>query len=340
MFMLLLHRRWKWRDGRGFTLIELLVVIAIIAILIGLLLPAVQKVREAAGRAKCSNNLKQLSLACVHYVDASGRGILPPGGSNWTESGNWLVFTLPYMEQTALYSQIVKANNGAPIDTTPNSIGIAEAAGVLKAGSGGTKLPYGRCPSDDWDQTAAVVNYVGSLGPQCAPGPYGGVAGDPCDPYLGNCNMPQWGWVTSPAHGNDTNPQNIRGLFNRLGAQMAYTAAIPDGTSNTIMIGEALPGVHDHLRNNRWYGYNDGNAHCTTIMPMNVITPEQVDLTDAVCLRAVNNWDIVWGFSSRHTGGCNFAFADGSVHFLSNSISTELYNKLGCRNDGQAQPPN
>src|SRR5262245_17739990 len=114
------------RKRRGFTLLELLVVIAIIAVLIGLLLPAVQKVREAASRMKCANQLRQLALACHNYHDAHGH--LPPGGitslPNETPAynqGGWTVYVLPYMEQENLFGKI--PNLGVPYrDAIPEAI--------------------------------------------------------------------------------------------------------------------------------------------------------------------------------------------------------------------------
>jgi len=133
------------RRRRAFTLIELLVVIAIIAILIGLLVPAVQKVREAAARAQCLNNLKQLALACMTYESANKaypRGNFPgnPSTTNCFATGDcgasWLFMVLPYMEQTGLYTQVRAAG----------SLATAGARGVLPA-----VLPFSRCPSDGWE---------------------------------------------------------------------------------------------------------------------------------------------------------------------------------------------
>src|SRR5690348_7215892 len=134
-------RKFAHGRGKGFTLIELLVVIAIIAILIALLVPAVQKVREAAARMQCQNNLKQLALACQSYADTNQHKLPPGGYYNWDQRGTWHVYVLPYMEQTALYNQI-QAAAGGPIATTGNSVGIAESKQVVQRNVRGY-LPYG-----------------------------------------------------------------------------------------------------------------------------------------------------------------------------------------------------
>ncbi len=311
-------RRWQ---SRGFTLIELLVVIAIIAILIGLLLPAVQKVREAANRMKCSNNLKQYGIACHMFNDTYN--YLPPGGKqnpdgDWNaDKGSWLVFTLPYVEQEPLWKSMPNYN-------VPGYNSIANS--ILPQ----TKLPLGRCPSDGYNLDAAVCNYVGSLGPQCAIGPCGyNPHQQYCDPR--NNGLGDWGYAVSPDHGNSYSAQDIRGMFNRLGAKITL-ASVTDGTSNTIMIGESLPGQHDHLAQNYWPGYNGGAAHCTTIIPINYRSDGQNWCSPPETF--AGNWNVSWGFKSNHTNGTNFVYADGSVHFVSQSINHRTYQLLGCRNDG------
>jgi len=319
-------------------LIELLVVIAIIAVLIGLLLPAVQKVREASAKTKCFDNLKNLALACVHYTD-NNAGLLPPGGSagywdannnlvgDWgSDRGTWLVYTLPYMEQKPIWDR-------APNLQIKGFYNPIAPIAALRA-----KLPYGRCPSDGSRVDEPVSNYVGSLGPRCLPGPCG------YDPYAGWCQPENsglgggynnMGYRWSPDHGNEwTNSNNIRGLFNRLGTKISYASIVGgDGTSTTIMLGETLADKHDHIPGG-WWSFNGGASHVGTIIPINY----QIDPTAGSCSpadRFNGNWAVSWGFRSNHTGGSNFAFADGHVQLLNQSIQHRTYQLLGCRNDNQ-----
>jgi prepilin-type N-terminal cleavage/methylation domain-containing protein/prepilin-type processing-associated H-X9-DG protein len=338
------YARWRRWRMKGFTLIELLVVIAIIAILIGLLVPAVQKVREAANRIKCSNNLKQFGLACHMHHDTHGfmpkaELLFNPDSDKWNgnfwwnaDKGSWLVYALPYIEQDNLFKSIPDLNV-----SSEQLIALKLGDSISRSLCPQTKLPIGRCPSDDWDIDAVVCNYVGSLGPQCATGG----CGTADDPYQIYCNRTsqflQWGYGDSPDHGNSYNSGDIRGMFNRLGVKITLGMVAGDGTSNTIMIGESLPNEHDHLAQNNWAAFNGGNAHCTTIIPINHKSAYH-DPNGNRCARPLENyqnWNVSWGFKSHHSGGTNFVFADGSVHFIAEGIDHRTYQLLGCRNDGQ-----
>jgi len=332
------------RRTSAFTLIELLVVIAIIAILIGLLLPAVQKVREAAARAKCSNNLKQFGIGLHSYHDVNNR--FPPGGQGgvsadgqlrgldqpgnsgqWdSDQGSWLVYVLPYVEQDALYKQI------NPQQNVFNSVG--SKAGILS----GKPPPIWRCPSDDYELDRPWTNYAGCLGPQCLAGQCGSEPNQVwCQPENsgvggGVANM---GYTWSPDHGNSGSATYIRGMFNRQGAVMLMSSMSGDGTSNTLLVGETLPAQHDHFTNVGWWHFNGGGVGAGTIVPINYRSDGQ---SCSPPDRYRGNWNVAWGFKSKHTGGANFVLGDASVRFISQTIDHRTYQLLGCRNDGQAVP--
>jgi prepilin-type processing-associated H-X9-DG protein len=293
---------------------------------------------------KCSNNLKQWGLALHNYHDVNNR--FPPGGAmgwdpsgeiptqdpgrqgDWgSEEGSWIVWTLPYVEQDNLYKLI------NPNYAVRNSVGI----GINNVPTSQRRFSLLRCPSDDWDKTATVCNYVGSLGPQCAISPCGN---DPnqkyCHPAISG--LGDWGYDDPGAdnewynHGNSFNASDIKGMFNRLGANISMSS-VTDGLSNTILVGESLPKMHDHLAQNAWWSYNGGNSHVSTIVPIN--TRSEGTNCAAAINPQNNDWNQSWGFKSRHSGGVNLLFGDGSVRFVRDSIDMKTYQLLGCRNDNQ-----
>src|SRR5262245_42471093 len=341
------------RITSAFTLIELLVVIAIIAILIGLLLPAVQKVREAAARMSCQNNLKQWGLAQHTYHDVNGRfpagemccksklvgGVVTPSlNDDWNDNrGTWIVHSLPFVEQDGLYKLFGSLESVSVYDpagsTDPNitQVPATPATGLKNPIVPNTKFKILRCPSDGWNLDDSLCNYVGSLGPQCAVGPCGNDANN------AYCNQPAIGIPPSPDHGNAWGAGDIRGMYNRLGAKISMSSA-SDGLSNTILIGETLPEMHDHFWSGSWAHFNGGAAHVSTIVPINYKSDRRAACDSTNNTVSFQNWNISWGFKSRHANGVNFVFGDGSVRFINQSISHTTYQLLGGRSDGQAIP--
>jgi prepilin-type N-terminal cleavage/methylation domain-containing protein/prepilin-type processing-associated H-X9-DG protein len=334
---------------RAFTLIELLVVIAIIAILIGLLLPAVQKVREAAARSRCQNNLKQFGLAIHAYADINNGqfpeggmyGVVPtgrytpnaPNNADWNSNqGNWIVLTLPQMEQAPLFAQINQRFNVHNSVSTPTGGG-----GGVDAMNPKPRPPYLRCPSDDWDPSATTTNYVASSGPTCLSSPCGYLPNQGwCQPEVSGLGggFAGMGYTTSADTGNTGDAAAVRGVFNRLGAKITFSM-VTDGLSNTIAVGESLPRHNDHLAGNVWWHYNSGGAaHASTIAPINQRS-DGTNCSDPARPRS-DSWNVSLAFKSNHTGGANFVFGDGSVRFVQQSIDHRTYQLLGCRNDGQA----
>jgi prepilin-type N-terminal cleavage/methylation domain-containing protein/prepilin-type processing-associated H-X9-DG protein len=298
---------------RGFTLIELLVVIAIIAILIALLVPAVQKVREAAARLQCQNNLKQIGLALHNFHGTYKRfpsGLMVPVGNGASGSiqqsscprcqqppmpnmwGSWLTWILPFMEQQNVYAQV---NLNAREYTY---CGSPTAAGA-------TVVPTYICPSDYVPKSVIQYDVY-----------YFGV-----NSYFGNAGTKAWPVANASLNG-----------------VLYYNSAvrigdITDGTSNTLLAGERYnqdPNVADanlsDWRGWAWTNYNSGADHLAdTSYPINSKAAQI-----GVDARKTN-------FGSGHTGGANFVLCDGSVRFLSLTSVGGLVTlvRLSLPNDGQ-----
>ena len=341
----------------AFTLIELLVVIAIIAILIALLVPAVQKVREAAARSQCQNNLKQLALACVNYEGAYKRfprGNERPASASFVDGDNgasWMFIVLPYMEQGAYHDQVRAAGTLA----NGLTLGIVPPKSVL---------PFTRCPSDYWERSdPKYCNYVGSSGPQCNNPPAGGGCNTPifqqyCNGDNSGLAVPNTlspltypGYQASHTWGDTNNADLVRGMFVRGGATIKV-AHVFDGLSNTLLLGELLPQFSEFQRytSHGWLGGNNV-AQGQTIQPINwpidevdgsipayapeCIAPPHGTFCPSGPTHCMWNWHVTWGFRSRHAGGVNFAFGDGTVRFISQNIDHKTYQYLGCRHDSQ-----
>ncbi len=361
------HRKVSFR-WRGFTLIELLVVIAIIAVLIALLLPAVQQAREAARRAQCKNNLKQLGLAIHNYEGTSKQFPIASGHnwhSNWASDGgsrgylkgNVLVMLLPYTDQAPLYKELdfQPFNNqggSVPYAVGPPSKRTVPGGQFVGVDTNGYSLinrqllPGLICPTYDgnvsgWSDTK-ITNYMPSDGATYHWGnsscyfdfPAPGSSANGHEQYFRNGMNGAW-W------GMSNDPNAISGVFSA-GGWAAKIAQITDGTANTIAMGEVRPNCTS------WYlaGWGSNGPGCTasTMAPVNYNSCSTTDgnaqgrdhngvLTNGCGW--YDNHQTSEGFKSKHTGGAHFLMCDGTVKFITDGIQYQLYQRLGDRSDGR-----
>jgi prepilin-type N-terminal cleavage/methylation domain-containing protein/prepilin-type processing-associated H-X9-DG protein len=301
----------------AFTLIELLVVIAIIAILIALLVPAVQKVREASARTQCANNLKQIGLAVHGYHDAYKT--IPPGRLNYDGGISWFVQILPYIEQKDFFNEW---NLNKRYWTTPEATRLKAVATYFCP----TRRPPGTiCTNESPDS--------GSPG-----GQFKGATGD----YAGN-----GGWNSSPEDGG--NPQGFNGPLCRGVLIMAnhtndgsynpikWSArlkwkSILDGTSSTFLAGER----HVEAKGYGNFNKGDGSIYNTDNSGLNIHRVAGWDkIHSAKPLARSVNEPFSYQFGSYHPGMCQFVFCDGSVRAIDVGIDNTNLGLLACRNDQQ-----
>ena len=329
------------RGRAGFTLLELLVVIAIIAVLIGLLLPAVQKVREAASRLKCQNNLKQLALALHNYEATAGRFPAAGRGYSWCYSAaggpgetqvynsNGLVLLLPYVEQEALFRRF---NLGEASGRTDNDVAVRNANGTLvgnpvsngNAAAASSVVPAFLCPTDM--STPALGRLRG--------GHYG-----PGGSFEGAAT--NYDFITSDSDYSVCNNWRSSGAKRMFGENSTTRIGdVQDGLSITLMLGETT----------RWHVNGAAFAWAYRTWVMTGIDPGTSDA-------GINHWHLphvhptwesppyfpvvgrlrTWwaAAGSLHTNGCNFAFGDGSVRCLSQHTDTTTLERLCRIADGQ-----
>ena len=311
---------------RAFTLIELLVVIAIIAILIGLLLPAVQKVREAAARLSCQNNLKQIGLAAHNYYDTNDH--LPPGyvyvetilpslsgkpyqvapawdhippikiASPVDPGWGWAVYLLPYLEQQNVYNTIDIAKN----TDSPTNVAMRE-----------TQLPIYTCPSDRLPGVFPVLDAKNVLIVNAATNSYTANYG-----ALMQLNL-------DPEKGNGVLFRNSKVKFNE----------IADGLTQTILVGERPA----HFAQVPWIGaITSGTVRTTPNAPVftSVILPPMTMPMARVGLKPLNDpWSEPYDFFTPHHAVANFVFSDGSVHAIRTSVDLVTLQQLATRAGGE-----
>jgi prepilin-type N-terminal cleavage/methylation domain-containing protein/prepilin-type processing-associated H-X9-DG protein len=311
--------RARKRTRSAFTLIELLVVIAIISVLIGLLLPAVQKVRDSAARMSCQNNMKQLGLA-VHVYDNTyqklppgAQGLMGPASAQYMGT-SWIVLILPNIEQGSIYDQYKSSENYNSVTNT--------AVGTLR-------VPTIFCPSgakvtsiDSTETGQQTTHYYAILGPGDATTtttPFYPVSSIGTD---GNVAMPM---STTTSTGQNATPGMLAFYYSNLQALGYVTMSdVVDGTSNTLMIGERSltplaggnGGYISWVRGNKYDSASSTYLGCGAAKNMTY----PINSTPNYTSGQLN--DLSMG--SNHTGGANFVLGDGSVRFISKDADINI----------------
>jgi prepilin-type N-terminal cleavage/methylation domain-containing protein/prepilin-type processing-associated H-X9-DG protein len=340
----------------AFTLVELLVVIAIIGVLIGLLLPAVQKAREAARRSSCQSNLRQMALSVLQYESVYGK--FPTGSVNYgaeltspsrrgSNSVSWHYFILPFIEQLELFEK--GAVQSSETETS------AERSWRIRSDG----AAYQKCPSDDALRTRNWKSYNSFNSPTnyfACRGPVAYAQGDTCTFWFQSWhNRPDLGYNGGSGgsmdgrtfignNASNVNAGNIRGMFNPISLSVVSDAEevmrirsklVADGMSKTIMLGESLPTQMRVFEGNAYMAW--GNYPMVTTIPINTHVDE-VSNDCAANQYIKRNWGVATGFKSRHDSGANFAFGDGTVRFLNDTINMDTFQLLGHIRDGKAIP--
>ena len=307
---------------RGFTLIELLVVIAIIAVLIGLLLPAVQAAREAARRAQCVNNLKQIGLAMHNYESANGS--FSPGrkGCCW---GTWVVFILPYLEAGNTYNAWNFVEGPTADFGFANN--IFRYSGVGNRTVTANRIGAYTCPSDTPDVGTTVLshNYAVNMGTTS-------------NSQVANLN----GVLFAGAPFSDMVKGNSTGTN---GGAYGFRD-MPDGTSNTLMAAEVLIGQDrgSSLDLRGYTHWGDASGFETYLAP-NSREPDRIytigycqypHMMNPPCAESIaTTAPNLMAARSRHSGGLNAAMCDGSVRFVKNSISLPIWRAISTTQGGE-----